>query len=308
MTPQHPVSGFNPPPDGRTAGTTTTERPPAETVDAGLVPQPQPPIASFAPPPPAYPAQISPASVPPAWQGGAPVAPTKKKAGVIIAAAVAGVAVIGGAIGLIGLTQAGAEPVDGSDVAAPAPDPGPTPPTVPVVTTPGPQPPPTVPAPQPEPAPTPEPEPTPLSGGQAVFDRIAVGVPEGWEVTTAEEGVVVLSTTGAELAVVAQPVQSDAESLVRSWVADPPGGLEAVTIGHMEAVNPPTSSVVSTFVAEYTAILPTHQGSVPVEALVIAFVTQDGIGVLVETFNEAGAFDSYAGDYGAMVDSIIATL
>jgi hypothetical protein len=247
-------------------------------------------------------------------RGAAPSQPHRRTPGVIIAAAVAGIAVLGGIFGLINLASDKPEAVgatlDPAVVPTAVPDPGVSPSTLPLVTVPGPQPPPTVvttTVPSATTTSTPPSPPPPGSGSQLVLDRIAVAVPPGWDVLDAEQGSVLLGTEGAQYHVLASTAEADAEALVRTWVADP-GGLESYTVTHASAVEAPSSSVVSAFVATWEAVLVTQQGTLPVEGVVNGYVTQDGIGVLTETFNAIGDFESFSADYSAMLGSIIATL
>jgi hypothetical protein len=276
---------------------------PATPAPAVMAPAPAPPAG---PPPGAFPA---PAAA--SWgAGAAPAAGTRRHPGVIVGGAVAAVAVLGGVFGVINLTRDKPTPATPNVIPTPVPDPGPTPSTLPVVTIPGPQPPPTVVTTTIPPSTTttqPEPPPPTPSDSQAVFDRVSVGVPDGWDVLSAEEGSVLLGTDGAEYRVLADRIDGDAETIVRNWVSDP-GGLDGYTVTGTSPLDLPTSAVVSAFAATWEAVLVTQQGSLPVEGVVIAYVTQDGIAVLTETFNAIGDFDSFAADFDAMLSSVVASL
>jgi hypothetical protein len=277
---------------------------PAAPVAAPAVPAPAPPPAG--PPPGAFPAPAA-----GSWgSGAAPAQGNRRRPAVIVGGAVAAVAVLGGVFGVINLTRDKAEPASPNVLPTPVPDPGPTPSTLPVVTIPGPQPPPTVVTTTIPPSTTttqPEPPPPPPSDAQVVFDRISVGVPDGWDVLTAEEGRVLLGTDGAEYLVLADRIDADAETIVRNWVSDP-GGLDGYTVTGTSPLDLPSSAVVSGFAATWEAVLVTQQGSLPVEGVVIVYITQDGIAVLTETFNAVGDFESYAHDFDAMLGSVVASL
>lgn len=260
------------------------------------------------PEPPAAPAAAT-------WgQGTAPVAPTKRKTGTIVIAAALAVGVLGGGFGLLNSMKGKTEsttapasivglpdPTAGPaipDAQEPAPLPGPAPAPA-IITT-------TVPD---EPEPAPQDEPAPVSSGdtQAVGGDISVGIPAGWEVTSAEDGYVLVSTDGAEYRVLITDGFDDAQSLANAWVDNQE--LQDVQINDEFNANPPSASVVSSYLIQYQALLVTQQGgSIPVESIVLAYITQDGTGVVVETTNEVGDFDGFSDAYNEMTLSVEQTL
>ena len=301
------------------------------TVPTPVTPPPAaaPPVAApvaapppgFAAAPPGYPPGTYPAPGAAAWGAAPAPQPTKRKSGVIIGAAVAAVALVGGTFAVINLTQDKKEsstPSNGGGVGVtidPDDGPAPAPPST-SATVPGPTTPPTVvtttlPPPTTSPPTTSTPTTVSTGGGdtQTVLGNIAVTVPSGWEVGTAADGFVALGTDGAAFYITALPFQGDASQLVAAYMQEVvSAGLENVTVDGEGPTDLPTSSVVSGHVLAYQAVLATQQGSVPVEGLLVCFITQDGIGVVMETFNATGDFESHSADYNAMINSVISTL
>jgi hypothetical protein len=198
-----------------------------------------------------------------------------------------------------------------SDAPTPAPPvtipaPGPSVPE-PVVTT-------TIPE---NPPPTISPEPVD-EGGSTTGDLqmvtqggIGVAVPSGWSVEYSEAnestGYAEIVTEGALFTVQAQPWDGDAGSLAEAWVELQSQSVDSIEFeGGESAV--PSANVVSAFGGQYSGLLAGQQGSVPVEAVVLTFITQDGIGVILETFNAIGDWDQHVDAYVEMRDSVIATL
>ena len=322
--PQVPPPG--PPPGSFPTAPTPPPAAPPPTVQQPAVATAPPAYAAapagYAAPPPGYgaPPPAYPAPAVQGWGQAPPPQPNKRKPGVIIGAAVAAIGLVGGTFAVINLTKDKEKPavpttpsgvgvtIDPNDGPAPAPPdtpatiPGPTTPPS-VVTT-------TLPPPTTGPPPTSPPPTSPPSGDvQSVFDRVAVAVPGGWDVQSADEGFVSLQTDGAMYFVTAGQFNGDAHTLVSGYFQQSvQGQLQDVQVQGEGDADVPTSSVVSGYVLSYQGVLATQQGSVPVEGIIIAYVTQDGIGVATETFNAVGAFDTFVNDYDAMLNSVISTL
>jgi hypothetical protein len=261
-------------------------------------------------PPAAFPAPAA-----PTWgQGAAPAPAQKRKPAHIVVAAGAAVGVIGGALGLIGMLK-DEKPVaaaPGLVVTAPDPTLGPAVPDGPApLVAPGPQVPASVvtttipPATTTTVAPAP---PAPTGDVQSVTGNIGVAVPDGWDVTSSSDGFVLLETSGAQYRVVTGSGYTDSVDLAQQWINGQMDEVQDLTVTDSGPATLPSANVVSGYTVVYEGVLATQQGTLPVESVVLAYVTQDGTGVVLETFNAKGDFGSYGADYGAMTDSVVRSL
>jgi hypothetical protein len=247
-------------------------------------------------------------------QGAAPAPAQKRKPGHIVVAAGAAVGVIGGALGLIGMLKDEPKVAAAPGLVVTAPDPtlGPAIPDAPApLVAPGPQVPASVvtttipPATTTTQAPAPA---APTGDEQTVTGDITVAVPGGWDVTNSSDGFVLVETSGAQFRVVTATGYADSVELAQDWVNKQMDEVQNLTITDSGAASLPSANVVSGYSLVYEGVLATQQGTLPVESVVLAYVTQDGVGVVLETFNAKGDFGSYGADYGAMTDSVVRTL
>lgn len=134
-----------------------------------------------------------------------------------------------------------------------------------------------------------------------------MAVPSGWSVDYADEGDVALITDGAQFSVEIYQKPGNAQQLMAAYLDSVAGisGVEDMTVTGGGDHKLPSSKFVSAYEAQYEGVLATQQGSVPVEADVITYVTADGVGIVVEAFNEKGQFSHYSSAYSTMLTSVV---
>jgi hypothetical protein len=256
----------------------------------------------------------------PTWGAGgtAPVPPTRRHAIVIVAIAVAVVVAIGAVFAVVNLARDEPAPPGetATPVAGPTIDPtaGPTPaPPATPVTLPGPPPPPTITTTITVATTTTTTTPTTPGGRtETVLGDISVAVPDGWDVLVNDGGQVVLMNDSADAqfeVIAASDLGADAAAVLNEFVTSVLSDqVEQIEVVIQQPAQLPTSAVVSGEQMVYSAVLASQQGSIPVEGLILAYVTQDGTGIVMDTFNLSGQFDNFADDYRTMTDSVIASL
>lgn len=230
------------------------------------------------------------------------VAPRDNKKTTLVVASVLATIVIGGVVGQAASAAAGdVEPEDVPIEVVPQVGSGPT----------------TEEPPESAPAPGPTPDPTEDAGvatSSLVGSSLAAGgtqakadggtvelaegigfeVPKGFEIQVSDPGYAQVAGKGGYFIAYLTPSPTDLNTVVVQHLQGLQGmGIQDLQVSEPEALQVPTSAVVSAASLSYVGVLATQQnGSVPVQGFAYYFLLQDGTGVTAFGLFEQGAVDS----------------
>jgi hypothetical protein len=137
-----------------------------------------------------------------------------------------------------------------------------------------------------------------------------VVVPPGWSVERADRDGALLMTDGAYVEAQILPAEPDRDpvALLTEALATVGDDLEDVEVGQSRDAELLSARAVAGVIVGFEATAVGPSGSAPVEGLVLAYVLQDGKGLVLTAVHVRGQADAVLEDYSTIVQSIAETV